>query len=344
MDIGTFKIGKVIVHEVPKRRAGDEPEALDLSEVESPLDAGVKGFLTDKVKEALASAFEVEFMDGAESPVPGLVTNLLDNKASDLVPNSQKMAHRLYETQHGVMPGGLITVISGTVDADRPCCVILKLEKEQGTRLQSETVGGHRTFRLENIKELMLTDSTRIYKVALFVRPTDDAEPAGYVSDQQQSARGPRGVADFFLLPFLGCKFREQPTITTRRAWQATESFINTKVSDPATKTRYQVALMAEMNSNKPQFKPSQFANDHMDGPDRQTYLDHLGENGAPVNAFKKDTELISKFLAKVTIDTTHGFQVMGPRDEFDDRVTVKSKGTEAVVEVTDEIKWVGRR
>lgn len=342
MDLGTFQMKKIIVHEVPRRRASGESDSPELSEVESPLDASVRNFVTEKLKETLAYAFDVVVDGSTDSPVPGFITSLLDGTSADFVDLSQQMANHLYESQTGAMSEGLLSLVEGEVDG-RGCTVILKLERERGTRFQSEVINGQRTFRLDNIEDLMLTDKTRVFKAALFFRPTDDGEIEGHVSDEQRGIHAGRGIARFFLRDFLGCDFKERPNVTTQRAWEASESFINTEVSDPERQTKYQLALMTEMSSAAPQFNPANFANSHLVGADRQKFLNHLGKENVPTTGFVKDTELINSYIKLMLIESKNGIKVLGSRQAFKDHVSVKKHDQETVVEIKDDIKRVGR-
>lgn len=343
MDLGTFEMNKIIVHEVPKRLAHGDSQPPELSEIESPLDAAVRGFITEKLKETLNLAFEVVMQQSTESPVPDLISSLLGKNPIDFVEASVQMANHLYNSQHGAMSEGLLSLAAGEVDS-RLCAVILKLEREQGTRFQSEVINGQRTFRLDNIEDLMLTDKTRVFKAALFFRPSDDDDVIeGHVSDDQRGKSSGRGVADFFLHSFLGCDFKEEPNVVTRRAWDASETFINAKVADPVRQNKYQLALMAEMGSASPQFNSVNFANNYLLGSDRQAFLDHLKENSVPTGNFKKDTELIKPALDQARIVSENGINVSGPLGAFKDRVAVSKKENETVIEIRDDIKRVGR-
>src|SRR5688500_14583784 len=79
MNVGTFSIESLIVHDVPRRLARAEPgEALLLSEVPSALDAGLRNFFTERMKRSLSrNHYEVERDPETTSPVPDLVIDLL---------------------------------------------------------------------------------------------------------------------------------------------------------------------------------------------------------------------------------------------------------------------------
>ncbi|MGA9920605.1 MAG: nucleoid-associated protein, partial [Candidatus Dormiibacterota bacterium] len=206
-DLGRLRITSVIIHEVPLHSAGHTAGGPIMSEVESPLEADVRTFLRDRIVGSLASAaYEVEVKADSTSPVPGLVIDNLTSSSTGFVAMSQEMANHLYLCQKGSNPGGLLTVCETSL-ADRRGLAILKLEKEEGARIFQQQISGGRTFRVEHLRELMLTDTTRVYKVGLFVQTGDKRGSIdGLVCDKQRLYNG--GVAHFFLEQFLGCRLK----------------------------------------------------------------------------------------------------------------------------------------
>jgi hypothetical protein len=143
---------------------------------------------------------------------------------------SQQMAMHLHASQTGVNPAGLLVVSSAVVDGNR-ALAILKLEKESGVRVhEDKTADGRRTLSMEHIRELMLTDRTKVFKVGLFY-PTTGGTVEGLVSDKQRGYQPQNEVADFFLKRFLGCALKQLPPVVTQDFLQATEQFINDEVS-----------------------------------------------------------------------------------------------------------------
>jgi hypothetical protein len=140
------------------------------------------------------------------------------------------MARHLYLCQKGNSPEGLLTVCEVTI-ADRNGVAILKLEREEGARVELAGTDGKRTFSVQHLHNLMLTGRTKVYKVGLFVQAGDDLSSIeGSVCDTQRSHDST--VAHFFLEQFLGCRLREQSEITTQQFFEATENFINEKITD----------------------------------------------------------------------------------------------------------------
>jgi hypothetical protein len=51
---------------------------------------------------------------------------------------------------------------------------VLKLEREQGARVELAVTSGGRTFSVQHLRDLMLTERTKVFKVGLFVQTGAD--------------------------------------------------------------------------------------------------------------------------------------------------------------------------
>lgn len=200
-DLGQIHVDGLIVHEVPKHflHSTTNP-ALILSDIESPTDVTVRNFFRERMSTALGMhAYEVELDATSGSPVPGIIESLLAANPPDFVEASQSMAIHLHGCQGGVSPGGLLTVIRGQVESRRAVAV-MKLEKEEGTRVTRVKTPGHQTYDVSHIRDLMLTGKTKVFKVGLF-STTATGDIRGLVCDSQRTAA--TTVAYFFLQTFL---------------------------------------------------------------------------------------------------------------------------------------------
>ena len=182
--------------------------------------------------------------------------------------------------------------------------------------MQQSQLKGKSTFNLEHLRDLMLTQKTKVFKVGLFVQMGNTLESIdGAVSDNQRGYYPTTEVADFFLKRFLGCKLREAPEITTKRLFQATEDFIRDVISEPEVKARYEIALLAELSSEAKTFAPRSFADRYLRVADRQVYISFLADVEIAPQPFDKDTDLIDTHLKRIQIDFESGIGVLGKPD-----------------------------
>jgi hypothetical protein len=339
LDYGRLTVERLIVHEIPwhpvTESSGPGPT---LSEAESPLDQEIKNFFRQRIAGSLGRAsFDIEFDPGATSPVPGIVTAALD-RTGDFVASSQEVARHLYQSQKGSSPVGLLTVLEVKIQGRLGFC-ILKLEKEEGARVLEKALGGKKTLTVDLVKQLMLSDKMRVFKVGLFVSQGRTAVEA-VASDNQVAM-----MADFFLRQFLGCRLKELPDVTTKRFLEAAESFVNEDVSDGKDRAKYQIALLADMGSTRTQVRPRTFATENLKVAHRQAFETRIAEAGVPATAFPKDTRLIRKHLDRIKMDFESGVIVLASPAHIGEQVKVEDlKDGRTKVEVTDRLKEIHGR
>jgi hypothetical protein len=338
LDLGRLKITSIIVHEVPLHSAGQTTGGPILSEVVSPLTPDVRTFFRDRIVSSLTSAsYDVEISADATSPVPGLIVDNLTSNSTDFVAMSQEMANHLYQCQKGSSPAGILTVCQVTL-AGQPGLAILKLEKEEGARIFQELLSEGRTFRVEHLRQLMLTDTTKVYKVGLFIRTAgDEAALTGLVCDKQRLYNG--GVAHFFLEQFLGCRLKEDPQITTQRFYDTVETFINEDLPDPEVKAQAQIALLAELNGTKGAVAVRLFAQENLPVEYRQPFMDRINAAQLPQTDFDKNLDLIRNRLKRIQMSFRSGVAVLASPDSIghEVRITDLADG-QTKVEVTDQM------
>jgi nucleoid associated protein NdpA len=348
LDLGTFSVARLIVHEVPRRSpAGSDAGGPILADEESPLTNEIKTFFQERITTTLRSerALEVLTDDASESVVPKLVNEHLDpNQPDRFVEASQEMAEALFKSQNRVNPTGLLTVISGEIDG-KPAIAILKLEKEEGARAHLVGAKGHRRFEIEHLSELMLTEAVRVFKASIFrVSLSDDEVVEGIVSDQQLGRQTLKDIADFFLVRFLGCRLKDEPKVRTKSVYRETEAFINSAVDDPADRTKYEMALMTELNSQVATFSPKTFAEHNLKPKDRDNYLRRMKEAGL-ASSFKKDIDLIVKQIDQVAMEFENNLRLTGTPQALEDSVTVEDAGDgNARVTIEEKLRRVRGR
>ena len=293
----------------------------------------------------LNHSFPVVFDNASNSPVPEWVKENLQDLTQNFVEMSQRLANHLFECQKGYNPSGLLVVAQTTIEGMHSLA-LMKLEREAGARVSQTSHQGKPTFDVEHLHDLMLTDKTRVFKVGFFVQEGNTLESIeGLVSDNQ-SAQWHRGdVADFFLRSFLGCRLREEPSVTTRKFLDATEEWLNESVTDPVKKMRYEVASLAEMQRVANNVNPRTFADAHLDVEDRQPYVAHLLERGVPDTDFPKDTSMVAARLRRVSMELESGITIFARTGVLEERVHITPLDNgQSRIEIVDRIKNVKGR
>jgi 37-kD nucleoid-associated bacterial protein len=334
-----FEVVTAAVHYIPTERDEDDPEPLLTDEV-IDLDAGLKLYFRDKIADRLkAKGLEVVVDDEREQVVPEAVAEIVADPAK-LLDLSKQIALHLDEKQHAGTSSGLLAVVHGLASGV-PCVAIIKLERERGVRFAIDTVDGKHIVDLELLRNLTLTDKTKVFKTAVLLCAggQDATAVEGYVADDQRSTAQGRQVATFFLSAFLGCKPKVPAAQITYDFVKAANESFNEDVESPERKGRYQVALLSAMQSNVADIKPKSFASTHLDREDRPAFLERVRRAGIdPEVTFAKDTSRVKVSGFRMIFDS--GMVLVGDMESLDQRVKLPEKqdGQEPV-ELNDTVQ-----
>ncbi|MDP1711657.1 MAG: nucleoid-associated protein [Candidatus Nanopelagicaceae bacterium] len=307
--------------------------------------------------------------------------NEIITTATNFIASSQRIARHLWNIQDGRNSAGLLVIARGQIDG-LPCVGILKLEHENGVQAEeSHDANGNFVFKVILHNDLLLTDNTAVFKavvlrqmsgveISAVAQEADDfniesdrdgtqanvniADPSfGDVSQevvselqlvaQASDLQSQRDVAGFFLQEFLGCRFFGDSPEKTRKYYESGEVFIDTKVTDPEKRVRYQIALLAQMNSNSLAIDPDQFVRENLELEDRQDFLNHLREQGVETTLFVKDTGRIKGRIKQVTMNFKSGIRLLGAPDALREHTQVDDgEGDRSVmITITDELLHV---
>jgi hypothetical protein len=324
-DYKRFAAKDVIIHDVPQHFVHEKGRQLELSGAAEKLTGELKPFFDRKLKGSLGRyGFDVGRDSTSNSPLPSLISEIILDQ-SKLVPASQEMAKQLYAVQTGVNPAGLLCVATGEC-AGSSAVAVLKLERDEGARVQRKGKGKARTLTMAYLDDLMISGKTRIFKASVFVLTgTTVNSLSGRVADDQRGTDYGQDVASFFLSLFLGCKLKIEPRIATRDVFVATEAFINEVVDSPEKKAAYTLSLQAAMQAPAVDIRPRDFAEQFLAPEDRTPFRGFLNEREIdPDQAVPKDLSLIENRIKRVKMETETGVVVFAAGALVDERVDVK--------------------
>lgn len=327
MDVSSFEVGAAVIHDVPRR---DQDEEIVLTDAPVPLDDQLRSYLRRKIVESLQQRGLEVVADDESSPIVRDAVAAIVADDQQLVAASKQIAVHLADSQNRRNTAGLLIVLSGQVDG-APAVAVLKLEREQGLRLRIQPHGDQTLVDLEFLRDLTLTDKTKIFKTSLFQLDQGGAAVSiqGRVSDDQRGRDDGNGVATFFLSTFLGCKLKTNPAKATADFVAAAESFINDDVGSDERKGRYLVALQAALQDQQLDLTPREFADAQLEPHDRPTFLARVAEKNLDTQAaFTKDTSLVKTKGFRLTF--THGMVLLGSQQDLRERVELPAEGQPA--------------
>ncbi|QIK04711.1 nucleoid-associated protein [Streptomyces sp. ID38640] len=321
-DFGDLVIEQAIVHLVPRRRKTDPVESkIQLSETVCTLTHAVRTELQGKLRDVLASlGREVVEDPELKSELPDHVRDFLEER-HDLVEVSQDLARLLQTSQSGVSPAGLLLVASATLEGQK-AMLMVKLEQETGMQAnQIVTENGLRTFDVQYFANLLFTETSRVYKVALFATSgASDEGLEGWAADKQMSGKT---LAKFFQEKFLGCRLKDEPRQVTLHFHDAAVNWINTRFSDAETRIAYLMAVLVELQSPAATLDPVAFIKSRLQPQHRDDFADFLRESDVPDRTFDKDTELVDSKLKKLRVEFDNGAFLVAPLEALEGGSTI---------------------
>ncbi|MFY9853037.1 MAG: nucleoid-associated protein [Terracidiphilus sp.] len=338
--LATMTVRNVIFHDVPNDR-GDGGTGVVLATDPTRIDARQRRLLTKKLTKVLdsRSAYGITFADGTSSPVPSEVRIYTNQgyREANFVEASQHLATHLHQVQNRTISPGLLCVIDIVVDG-RHGLIIMKLEREEGAQLELERSNGRTQFAMSVLENLVLTDGTKLFKTAAFLRTgTGDDDFDMSACDSQHRVLDSTEMARFWL-SYLGCTVEEDARVTTSKFFNTTVEFANTYVTDLVDKTHIYESLNTELRSNKRNIIPRDFVRDYVPEGLQRACIEFLEERHVPLRTFVKDVEDVRAALRKLTYVSEEGVRISVPEGQ-DGLVEVD----EERIVVNDRLKSVGR-
>lgn len=340
-DLAKLKIQRTIFHDVPNRPKGTTGNPV-LADLETQVDARRAEMLRRRMIQVLGSksAYPIEFSPDSGSRVPEEVRSYTANPGTSdqFVQMSRRLATYLYEQHTGATSRGLLCVID-ILSGGHQGLAVLKLEREEGAELQFRELNGKRVFDMSVLDNLILTDGTRLFKTGLFIRTgSEDGAFKAAACDSQWTVVTSGDVARFWLR-YLGCRFTEEPRVSTEKWFEATIRFTNDHVMEPVAKNDLYEHIHSELKSNRKTVSPKKFIEDCVPEKYRKPYEAFLKESGVSLHAFQKDIADIKGRLRRRAYHTAKGVSVTVPEEEVQLIEVAKQK-----IVVHDELLSVDRK
>jgi hypothetical protein len=335
LDLRALRLETLIIHRVPKKaEAGQPATAPTLSDQPTPDRADVRTFFQRRIRAAVEErGVEIEIDAARDRAASDAIAAIIDNGAA-LTPQSRILAERLFDVQDLRNPTGLLIVGRGSLGR-RIAVALLKIEHDSGIRAEETRINGQLTFEVVVHDDLLLTPNTQLFKGAVFARA--DGEIEALAADLQ--VRG--GVADFFLGDFLGFRMHETAAVLTERFLDVSESWI-AGIPDPEKQARYEVAVLAQLQSAARSINVPQFADMNIDEDDHQSFRQAVRSGGLRWSTVAKDTAAIGGRIKRVAYNFASGIKIVGRPDAVNAHVQVENlEDRRARVTVEDELKQI---
>jgi hypothetical protein len=340
IDLQTIEIEHIIVHDIPKHAKGNQEILPNYSENESNITDGLRAFFKHKVVQALGSdkSFKICYDNNKSSPISWLNEEILASNGKKIVEHSKTITKHLFEIQVGTNAAGILVVITGKVNG-MPVCIILKLERDNGAQLKLDP--NTKSYNIQEVYDLMLTQRTKIFKVALFIQRKDFlVKFDGLIMDYQIDVKSKKEVTTWFIDRFLGCIAFEDPKITTQHFYNYTRAFIQT-IDDEIDKIKYIQDLNSYIQKNSTTLNPREFADDYFKTTKHKNdYNKYLENKNFRFNAFPKDTSQIDRYIQKIIIIFENDISIIGNKGTLKNNVKLsRLENGKVRAEITSKIK-----
>jgi len=339
-DLTALVVRRVIFHDVPNhsKQGSQQPT---LAEDETRIDPRHKSLLKEKLTKVLSSshAYPVNFDPGSTSIVPAHVREFTDSSSkSDFVLVTQQMAKHLFDRQHGGISPGLLCAVDVTANGLRGL-VLMKLEREEGAQIELKQHGHKKAFDMSVLDNLVLTDGTRLFKSAYFLRTGKGEDSFRSIScDSQRGVTDSSEMAQFWLR-FLGVKTKTAPRVATQQFYDSALQFFNDYVTDAVVKNDLYEHLQSQFKSEKRTFEPLVFVREFVPKQYQRDFQEHLQSQNISTASFTKDLSDISTRIKQKAYLTAKGARVSVPADNSE----IIDVEPERII-VNDEVVKVDRK
>jgi hypothetical protein len=317
IDFGDLVVDEAIVHSIPRKlKASLTPVKVKFSEAICSLDGTVRGELELKFRDVLVKLGREVVVDAEfKSQLPEQVRAFLQGERG-LVEASKEIAELLLASQPTNSSEGLLLVSSVRLDGHRGLLMV-KLEPESGMQATAITTeGGLPTFSVAYFANLLFTEASRVYKLALFTTDgLSEDSLEGWAADKQMAGKK---LAKFFREAFLGCQLKNEPRQLTLRFHDAVADWINSQIPDADTRIAYLMALLVELQSPTPVIDPYAFTRSRVQPGHRTSLENYLRDSEVPEHVFDKDTELVEAKLRKMRVAFDNGTFLVAPIEAVD--------------------------
>jgi len=342
IDTTTIQIERIIVHDIPKHKKGEKGIEPNYSEQESKLTDGLRTFFKEKVVQSLSSdkSFKICFERENPSPISWIAKDVLESDGSSIVVHSKAITKHLFDIQVGYNAAGILVVIFGKVNSVNTC-IILKLEKDKGAQLTLDPKT--HSYNIAEVEDLMLTQKTKIFKVAMFILRDDfKVKFDGLIMDYQIDIKEKKEVTTWFIDKFLGCRAFEDPKITTQHFYNYTRAYIDT-IPDDIKRTKYIQDLNSYVQKNTMTLNPKEFADDYLTTTEhRNDYRNYLQTKKFNFSSFPKDLSQIDRQVKKITLVFDNDISIVGNKGTFDNKVKLKKLDNgQTRAEITSKIRSI---
>jgi hypothetical protein len=325
LDLSLLSIEKAIIHYVPNCQNPDIQPILNDSLLS--LEDEARDTLADRITGVLgrgANCIEMRVADTTDNSTANQIVNILNDPLNDnnFISKTKNLAQKLYLAQFSgnISEGILLCLLGRSGRSQQQFVALIKAEKQTGFHIDTEKL-----FNVEFFRDLFLTDSQKLYKIAFWSRITTARlisipDLKVHIFDQNATHSRTAKAALYFSQSFSGCAPLENTAYQTEQFYLITRDFIDQNLNIPDTdKVMLLNSLHTYLKSdqstliNTREFATTYLKNDEL----VNQYLSRMQKGHFPETAINKNIERILRKLKhrKISFDTGVKISFPAPRD-----------------------------
>lgn len=309
----------------------------ELSDEIIELDLELKRHIAAKLTKSLADgshSVEVTVVDSDKGSPFDMATKLLSVKNERFVDLTKQLANELTQAQRsGSIKAGTAFFLVGSCIIDneqkRFVCII-KADPDAGIGKSGNNTKTKYTY----IKEVLMSDSQRLIKIAFFIeehRPSEVDEKSSVrktedfsvvVFDHLMQKKHDVEASKYFYSGFLRCERANDSAVMTKRFYEAAHAYITSMDVDATEQFNFRGDLVSHLRSNRETLDSRSFAMEVLPPEHTDRFVQHCRALGI-TGAITKNTELIMTRLKRRTLKFTSTVTLYAPPEILKDSVKI---------------------
>ena len=320
LDIDNIK--RVIAHTIIPKTSSKDAYSIEKKELLN-FKKDEKEILILRLQEALQNqkkTFQLNYDDKSNDSIYDFLNNKYPVPEKTFIEYSQQLSENLAEAHFRTkIPGGYCLIGEGKTANDKDYFFIVKAELQEVFEIDGSN--------LKLIKDVFLSPAKDFYKVAFFIRNTNNFIPFMY--DDQFSMQK-RDLTEYFYGQFLGLTTDKNDSLKSKNFFEDTKLFIENNVNN--VKDRFGLlkalkVLYREETSGL--VSAMDFSDKYFEGKLKTKYDKMINEKYP--NAFTRDISLIDSKLEmeRISIPLSYTLSLVGNVESMDDVEIVERPDSE---------------
>ena len=325
-------ITRIIAHTVIPKTSTTDAYAVHIDDVLN-FRKDEEAILIKRLEESLKNSkktFEVEFDDLSQDSIHYSLTNLVPFNEPNFIAFTKSLATKLAEAHFRTrIPGGYCLVGEGVTNNTEYFFFIIKAELQEVFAIKG--------IDLQTIKDVFLSPAKDFYKVAIFIKDSNNKFNPFMFDDQFSPQK--KDLTDYFYSKFLGLTTDKNARLISKNFFNDTKDFIETNVTNAKDRLGLLKALTVLYREDATGIiSPQDFSDKYFENDLKNKY-DQVIKTMYP-HSFTKDISLIENRLdlKRISIPLSYSLHIVGNSIELENVEIIKKPDSNTIDTIEPEI------